>query len=81
MGAQPMKMAAAEGLWEDSGDPAAWTVIANIDTANKQSSMRLEVPYALSYLAYGEFKGKVEGMNTLQANTKKNMVRVIIFLL
>ena len=29
--------------------------------------MRLEVPYALSYLAYGEFKGKVEGMNTLQA--------------
>jgi len=67
MGAQPMKMAAAEGLWEDSGDPAAWTVIANIDTANKQSSMRLEVPYALSYLAYGEFKGKVDGMNKLQA--------------
>ena len=45
-----MKMAAAEGLCEDSGDPAAWTVIANIDTENKQSSMRLEVPYVLSYL-------------------------------
>ena len=29
--------------------------------------MRLELPYALSYLAYGEFKGKVDGMNTLQA--------------
>ena len=29
--------------------------------------MRLEIPYALSYLAYGKFKGKVDGMNTLQA--------------
>lgn len=66
MGAQPMKMAAAEGLWEDSGDPAAWTVFANIDVENKESSARLEVPYLLSYLAYGTFTGKVEGMNKLQ---------------
>ena len=67
MAAQPMKMAAAEGLYEDSGDPAAWTVVANIDTENKDTSYRLELPYMLSFLAYGEFKGKVEGMNTLQA--------------
>ena len=71
MAAQPMKMAAAEGLWEDSGDPAAWTVIANIDTEKKVSTMRLEVPYALSYLAYGEFKGKVDGMNKIQAEYEK----------
>jgi cytochrome bd ubiquinol oxidase subunit I len=67
MSAQPMKMAAAEGLYEDSGDPAAWTVVANIDTENKDTSFRLELPYMLSFLAYGEFKGKVDGMNTLQA--------------
>ena len=67
MAAQPMKMAAAEGLYEDSGDPAAWTVIANIDTENKDTSFRLELPYMLSFLAYGEFKGKVDGMNKLQA--------------
>lgn len=71
MGAQPMKMAAAEGLWKDSGDPAAWTVIANIDTENKETTMSLEIPYALSFLAYGDFKGKVEGMNTLQAKYEK----------
>ncbi|WP_338451310.1 cytochrome ubiquinol oxidase subunit I [Niallia oryzisoli] len=71
MGEQPMKMAAAEGLWEDSGDPAAWTVIANIDTENKETIMSLEIPYALSFLAYGDFKGKVEGMNTLQAEYEK----------
>lgn len=66
MDAQPMKMAAAEGVWEDTTDPAPWTVIANIDTENKETSMRLEIPYLLSYLAYGEFSGSVEGMNTLQ---------------
>lgn len=66
MEAQPMKMAAAEGLWEDSEDPAPWTVIANIDVENKESSGRIEIPYLLSYLAYSEFSGKVEGMNTLQ---------------
>lgn len=66
MEAQPMKMAAAEGLWEDSEDPAAWTVVANIDVENKESSGRIEIPYLLSYLAYSEFSGKVEGMNTLQ---------------
>lgn len=71
MFAQPMKMAAAEGLWEDSGDPAAWTLFANIDVANKVSSSRIEVPYLLSYLAYSEFSGKVEGMNTLQEKLVK----------
>lgn len=66
MHAQPMKMAAAEGLWEDSADPAAWTLFANIDTKNQVSTHRIEIPYLLSYLAYSEFSGKVEGMNTLQ---------------
>ncbi|MBS4220201.1 cytochrome ubiquinol oxidase subunit I [Bacillus sp. FJAT-49711] len=66
MSAQPMKMAAAEALWDDSGDPAAWTVIANIDTENKKSTSRIEIPYLLSYLAFSEFTGKVEGLKTLQ---------------
>lgn len=66
MDAQPMKMAAAEGVWEDTADPAPWTLFAILDTENKEGSMRIEIPYALSYLAYGEFSGSVEGMNTLQ---------------
>lgn len=67
MHAQPMKMAAAEGLWEDSGDPAAWTLVANIDVENRESTGRIDIPYLLSYLTYSEFSGKVEGMNTLEA--------------
>ncbi|KAA9005167.1 cytochrome ubiquinol oxidase subunit I [Paenibacillus spiritus] len=64
---QPMKMAASEGLWEDSGDPAPWTLIASIDPDNKNSSHEIKVPYLLSFLSYSKFTGEVKGMNTLQA--------------
>lgn len=71
MESQPMKMAASEGLWEDSGDPAAWTAFAKIDTKNEKSSNEIKVPYALSYLAYQKFSGSVKGMKTLQAEYEK----------
>lgn len=64
---QPMKMAASEGLWDDSGDPAAWTVFANIDPDNKISTHEVKIPYMLSFLSYSKFSGSVKGMNTLQA--------------
>ncbi|MBP3040599.1 cytochrome ubiquinol oxidase subunit I [Bacillaceae bacterium Marseille-Q3522] len=66
MNAQPMKMAAAEALWEDSADPAPWTTFGNIDTEKKETTMRVEIPYALSFLSYGKFEGSVDGMNKLQ---------------
>ncbi|MDQ0156237.1 cytochrome ubiquinol oxidase subunit I [Robertmurraya andreesenii] len=71
MDAQPMKMAAAEGVWEDTADPAPWTLFAILDTDKKEASARIEIPYALSYLAYGKFSGSVEGMNTLQEKYEK----------
>ncbi|WP_186580604.1 cytochrome ubiquinol oxidase subunit I [Aquibacillus kalidii] len=64
---QPMKMAASEGLWNDSADPAPWTLAALIDTENKENSAEIKVPYLLSYLSYSKFSGVVEGMNTLQS--------------
>lgn len=66
VGAQPMKMAAAEALWEDSGNPAAWTLIAGIDSENKENTFQIDIPYLLSFLSYGKFSGDVKGMNTLQ---------------
>lgn len=63
---QPMKMAAAEGLWNNSGDPAPWTLFAVIDTQNKKTEYKVEIPYLLSYLSYGKFSGSVKGMNELQ---------------
>lgn len=65
--AQPMKMAAAEGIWENTTDPAPWTVVAGIDTENQKNNWSVEVPYLLSYLSYGKFSGDLPGMKALQA--------------
>jgi cytochrome d ubiquinol oxidase subunit I len=67
MESQPMKMAASEGLWEDSEDPAPWTVFSIIDEEKQENSFEIKIPYALSYLTYEKFAGSVPGMNTLQA--------------
>lgn len=64
---QPMKMAASEALWGESGDPAPWTIFANIDTDNKTNNNEIQIPYLLSFLSYSKFSGEVKGMNELQA--------------
>ena len=71
MESQPMKMAASEGIWEDSGDPASWMLFGLIDTKNKENKYEIEIPYLLSYLAYEKFEGKVPGMNSLQEKYEK----------
>ncbi|WP_079710330.1 cytochrome ubiquinol oxidase subunit I [Paraliobacillus ryukyuensis] len=64
---QPMKMAAAEGIWEDTDDPAPWSTFALIDTEKQENNYELNIPYALSFLSYSKFEGSLKGMNTLQA--------------
>lgn len=63
---QPMKMAAAEALWENSGDPAPFTVIANIDTEARKNDFEIQIPMLLSFLSFNQFEGSLEGMNELQ---------------
>jgi len=63
---QPMKMAAAEALWETE-QPASFSIftVGSLDGSKDVFSIRL--PYLLSFLATGTFDGKVEGINNLQA--------------
>lgn len=63
---QPMKMAAAEALW-NSEEPASFSLftIGNLNGTSEVFSIR--VPYLLSILSYNNFTGKVEGINQLQA--------------
>lgn len=61
---QPMKFAAMEGDYEDSGDPAAWTVIAWANEAEHKQVFGIKVPYMLSILSYGKPSGAVKGMDT-----------------
>ena len=72
-GPQPMKIAAAEALWE-SEQPASFSLfqIGGFSAEDPVPSFALEIPYLLSFLATNSFTAKVEGMNPVQdaARTK-----------
>ncbi|HEY8458255.1 MAG TPA: cytochrome ubiquinol oxidase subunit I [Actinopolymorphaceae bacterium] len=63
---QPMKMAAAEALYETE-QPAAFSLftVGTLDGSREVFSIR--VPKVLSFLATGDFDGRVEGINDIQA--------------
>jgi cytochrome d ubiquinol oxidase subunit I len=63
---QPMKMAAAEALWE-SEDPASFSLFTVGDTQAQRDLLAIKVPGALSFLAYNRFSGEVQGIKNLQA--------------
>ncbi len=63
---QPMKMAAAEGLYETATD-APFSVLSIGDLSGEEATHIIEVPGLLSYLATGSFGEEVQGINNLQA--------------
>ncbi len=63
---QPMKMAAAEALWE-SEDPASFSIFTIGDLEGRHQVFAIRLPYALSLLSYNQLTGEVKGMNQLQA--------------
>ena len=63
---QPMKMAAAEAIWE-SEDPASFSFVALIDQEDQTNLFALQVPALASFLSYNTFSGEVKGIKNLQA--------------
>ncbi|MFC3999588.1 cytochrome ubiquinol oxidase subunit I [Nocardiopsis sediminis] len=63
---EPMKLAAAEALWETE-DGAPFSTFAVGDTEERLNVVDLTIPHVLSFLATGRIDGTVEGMNDLQA--------------
>jgi cytochrome d ubiquinol oxidase subunit I len=63
---QPLKMAAAEAIWETE-QPAAFSVVAGIDEENQTNTFDLKIPSMLSFLSYNNFTSEVEGIKELQA--------------
>ncbi|CAM5348805.1 hypothetical protein SHIRM173S_00659 [Streptomyces hirsutus] len=59
---QPMKMAAAEALW-DGESPAPFSVFAYGDVDKGHNEVALEIPGLLSFLAHGDFDSYVPGIN------------------
>ncbi|MBI2221254.1 MAG: cytochrome ubiquinol oxidase subunit I [Acidobacteria bacterium] len=61
---QPVKMAAMEGVFEtQEGAPLA--IIGMPDTERRELLDPIFVPKMLSYLAYGDFRAKVVGLNDI----------------
>lgn len=63
---QPMKLAAAEGLWE-SEDPAGLSLFQIGNEQDRTSIINIRIPSLLSFLTYNTPNGKVQGINDLQA--------------
>ena len=67
---QPMKMAAAEALWE-SEDPAALSLFTVEDEKNEKNVFEIRIPHMLSFLAYNSLNGEVKGIKYLQEESVK----------
>jgi cytochrome d ubiquinol oxidase subunit I len=63
---QPMKMAAAEALWE-TADPAPMSLFTWGHEPERRDRFALKVPGLLSFLSYNRFSGEVKGIRNLQA--------------
>jgi cytochrome d ubiquinol oxidase subunit I len=63
---QPMKLAAAEGLWEDE-DPAGLSMFQIGNEEAREAIVNIRIPSLLSFLSYNTPTGQVRGINSLQA--------------
>jgi cytochrome d ubiquinol oxidase subunit I len=63
---QPMKMAAAEALWETSA-PASFSILTIGTLDQTEEVLSIRIPGLLSFLACGDFSCEVEGINDIQA--------------
>jgi cytochrome bd ubiquinol oxidase subunit I len=63
---QPMKMAAAEALYQ-SEDPASFSLLTIGDLSGHKQVFAIRIPDLLSLLAYNQFSGQVRGIDNLQA--------------
>ncbi|HET6953346.1 MAG TPA: cytochrome ubiquinol oxidase subunit I [Acidimicrobiales bacterium] len=66
---QPMKMAAAEGLYETTSS-APFSVLSIGSLDGSEATRIIEIPGLLSFLATGTWDGTVEGINELRVSER-----------
>jgi cytochrome d ubiquinol oxidase subunit I len=67
---QPMKMAAAEALWT-SEEPASFSLLTIGNWQQRGDVFAIRIPGALSFLAFNNWKGEVQGIFDLQAEYER----------
>jgi cytochrome d ubiquinol oxidase subunit I len=75
---QPVTLAAAEGLFE-SGPYAKLAIIGQPDVKARKLENPVEVPGALSFLAYGTFGSTVKGLNDFPASEWPDNVELLYY--
>lgn len=63
---QPMKVAAAEALWETE-NPASFSLFTIGNEEELRDVFSIRIPGLLSFLAFNSFEGEVKGIKDLQA--------------
>ncbi len=71
---QPMKMAAAEALYETEDSCAPFSILTIGSLDGSREVFAITVPCVLSFLATGDFNGKVEGINPLQERYREELI-------
>ncbi len=66
---QPMKMAAAEALY-DTEKPAAFSILTIGSLDGSEEKFAIKIPHVLSFLATGSTDGEVQGINQLREQYK-----------
>jgi cytochrome d ubiquinol oxidase subunit I len=67
---QPMKMAAAEALYETE-DPAAFSILTIGSLDGSEEKFAIKIPRLLSFLATGHTTGEVKGIDELRAEYRE----------
>lgn len=67
---QPMKLAAAEALWE-TANPAPFALVAAIDAEKRTNTAEVKIPGLLTLLTHDSLQGEIKGINALQADYEK----------
>lgn len=67
---QPMKLAAAEALWETE-NPASFSLFTIGDEVHRRDVFSIRLPRVLSLLVYNRPRGRVKGLNPLQTEYER----------
>jgi len=67
---QPMKLAAAEALYE-TANPADLSLFSIIHEDERKETFNIHIPALLSFMTHNHFQGEVKGINPLNAEYQK----------
>jgi len=75
---QPAALAAMEGKFKTS-DHAELAIIGEPDLVHRKLINPIQVPYILSYLAYGSFGAQVKGLNDFKQDELPDNINLVYF--